>query len=183
MWATSLRSTTDIAISDWQVHSRPAGDNADNIIASFCSSSWPSIQLSILSNVSYNLSNVSYNHLKKIVFELEVTVVTERDDSYEVRSSQTGRDSQRYLLAMVYHVEMYSLRTIRFVIALNQSQMLKAVYQYNHNWRMDLNMTMCMHYKMRISWQYLLLEVCNSQRYKILVIFIQCWLKIMIWWR
>ena len=39
---------------------------------------------------------------KKIqVFELEVTVVTEPDESYEVRSSETGRDSQRYLLAMV----------------------------------------------------------------------------------
>ena len=98
VWATSLRSTTDISISDWQMHSRPAGDNADNVIASFSSSSWPSIQL-------YILSNVSYNHLKKIMFELEVTVVTERDDSYEVRSSQTERDSQRYLLAMVYHVE------------------------------------------------------------------------------
>ena len=35
------------------------------------------------------------------VFELEVTVVTEPDDSYEVRSSETGSDSQRYLLAMV----------------------------------------------------------------------------------
>ena len=55
MWATSLRrSTTYIDISDWQMHPRPAGDNAGNVIASFCSSSWPSIQLSILSNVSFN---------------------------------------------------------------------------------------------------------------------------------
>ena len=60
--------------------------------------------------------------------ELEVTVVTEPDDSYEVRSSETGRDSQRYLLAMVYHVEMCSLRTILFVIALNLSQIPKVVY-------------------------------------------------------
>ena len=42
----------------WQMNYRPAGDNADNVIASFCSSSWSSIQLSIL-------SNVSYSHLKK----------------------------------------------------------------------------------------------------------------------
>ena len=95
------------------MHSRPAGDNADNVIASFCSSSWPSIQLSIL-------SNVSYNHQDK-VFELEVTVVTESDDSYKVRSSETGRDSQHHPLTMVYHVEMYLLRTILFVIALNQN--------------------------------------------------------------
>ena len=60
-------------------------------------------------------------------------MVTEPDDSYEVRSSDTGRDSQRYLLAMVYHVEMYSLRIILFVIALNLSQIPKAVYRYNHN--------------------------------------------------
>ena len=60
-------------------------------------------------------------------------MVTEPDDSYEVRSSETGRDSQRYLLAMVYHVEMYSLRTILFVIALNLSQIPKVVYRYNHN--------------------------------------------------
>ena len=111
------------------MHSCPAGDYTDNVIASFCSSSWSSIQLSIL-------SNVSYDHLKKIqdeVFELEVTVETEPDVSYEVRSSETGRDSQRYLLVMVYHVEMYSLRTILFVIALNLSQIPKVVYQYNHN--------------------------------------------------
>ena len=55
------------------------------------------------------------------------------DDSYEGRSSKTGRDSQRYLLAMVYHVEMYSLRTILFLITLNLSQIAKVVYQYNHN--------------------------------------------------
>ena len=61
------------------------------------------------------------------VFELEVTVVTEPYDSYEVRSSKTGRDRQ---LAMVWHVEMYSLRTILFVIALNLSQIPKVVYQY-----------------------------------------------------
>ena len=67
------------------------------------------------------------------MFRLKVTVVTEPYDSYEVRSSETGRDSQRYLLAMVYHVEMYSLRTILFVIALNLSQIPKVVYQYNHN--------------------------------------------------
>ena len=57
------------------------GDNADNVIASFCFSSWSSIQLSIL-------SNVSYNHLQKFqdeVFELEVTVETEPDDCYDVR--------------------------------------------------------------------------------------------------
>ena len=67
------------------------------------------------------------------MFKLEVTVVTESDDSYEVRSSETGRDSQRYLPAMVYHVTMYSLRTILFVIGLNLSQTPKFVYQYNHN--------------------------------------------------
>ena len=67
------------------------------------------------------------------VSEIEVTVVTEPDDSYEVRSSETGRDSQRYLLAMVYHVEMCSLRTIVFVIALNLSQIPKVMYQYNQN--------------------------------------------------
>ena len=67
------------------------------------------------------------------VFELGVAMVTETDDSYEVRSSETGRDSQRYLLAMVYHFEMYSLRTILFVIALNLSQIPKVVYRYNHN--------------------------------------------------
>ena len=67
------------------------------------------------------------------VFELQVTVVTEPGDSYEVRSSETGRDSQRYLLAIVYYIEMYSLRTILFVIALNLSQIPKVVYQYNHN--------------------------------------------------
>ena len=44
-----------------------------------------------------------------------------------------GRDSQRYLLAMVYHVEMYSLRTILFLITLNLSQIPKVVYQYNHS--------------------------------------------------
>ena len=60
-------------------------------------------------------------------------MVTEPDDSYEVRSSETGRDSQRYLLAMVYHVEMCSLRTIVFVIALNLSQIPKVMYQYNQN--------------------------------------------------
>ena len=64
---------------------------------------------------------------------LGVRVVAERDDSCRARSSETGRDSQRYLLAMVYHVEMYSLQTILFVIALNQSQMPKVVYQYNHD--------------------------------------------------
>ena len=67
------------------------------------------------------------------VFELGVSMVTEPDDSYEVRSSETWRDSQRYRLAMVYHVEMYSLRTILFVIALNLSQIPKVVYRYNHN--------------------------------------------------
>ena len=67
------------------------------------------------------------------VFELGVAMVREPDDSYEVRSSETGRDSQRYLLAMVYHVEVYSLRTILFVIALNLSQIPKVVYRYNHN--------------------------------------------------
>ena len=67
------------------------------------------------------------------VFELGVAVVTELDDSYEVCSSETGRDSQCYLLAMVYHVEMYSLRTILFVTALNLSQIPKVVYRYNHN--------------------------------------------------
>ena len=41
-----------------------------------------------------------------------------------------GRDSQRYLLAMV---EMYSLRTILFLITLNLSQIPKVVYQYNHS--------------------------------------------------
>ena len=66
------------------------------------------------------------------MFELEVTVVTEPDDSYEVRSSETGRDGQRYLQARVYYVEMYSLRTILFVIALNLRQIPKVVYQYNH---------------------------------------------------
>ena len=63
-------------------------------------------------------------------------MITEPDDSYEVRSSETGRDSQhgqRYLLAMVYHVEMYSLRILLFVIALNLSQIPKVVYRYNHN--------------------------------------------------
>ena len=70
-------------------------------------------------------------------------MVTEPDDSYEVRSLETGRDSQRYLLAMVYHVEMYSLRMILFVIALNLSQIPKVVYRYNHNKRMELNMAMC----------------------------------------
>ena len=62
------------------------------------------------------------------VSELKVTVATEPDDSYKVRSSETGRDSQRYLLAMVYHVEMCSLRTILFVIALNLRQIPKVVY-------------------------------------------------------
>ena len=61
------------------------------------------------------------------MFELEVTVVTEPYDSYEVRSLETGRDSQRYLLAMVYHVEM--LRTILLVICMNLSQIPKIVYQ------------------------------------------------------
>ena len=60
-------------------------------------------------------------------------MVTERDDSFKARSSETGHDSQRYLPAMVYHVEMYSLRTIMLVIVLNQSQIPKVVYQYNHN--------------------------------------------------
>ena len=64
------------------------------------------------------------------MFELEVTAVTEPDDSYDVRSSETGRDSQRYLLAMVWHVEV---PTILFVIALNLSQIPKVVYQYNDN--------------------------------------------------
>ena len=67
------------------------------------------------------------------VFEIGVVMVTETDDNYEVRSLETGRDSQRYLLAMVYHVEMYSLRTILFVIQLNLSQIPKVVYRYNHN--------------------------------------------------
>ena len=62
------------------------------------------------------------------VFQLGVAMVTEPDDNYEVRSSKTGRDSQRYLLAVVYHVEMYSLRTILFVIALDLSQIPKVVY-------------------------------------------------------
>ena len=66
------------------------------------------------------------------MFELEVTVVTEPDDSYEVRSSEIGRDGQRYLQARVYYVEMYSLRTVLFVIALKLSQIPKVVYQYNH---------------------------------------------------
>ena len=57
--------------------------------------------------------------------ELEVTVVTEPDHSYEVRSSETGCDSQRYLLALVDHVEMCSLRIILFVIALDPSQIPK----------------------------------------------------------
>ena len=119
----------DIGISEWQMHSRPAGNNAGDVIASFCSSSRPSIQLPIL-------SNVSYNHLQKFqdeVFQLEVTVVTEPGDSYAVRSSETWRDSQCYLLAMVYHIEMHSLRTILFVTALNLIQIPKVVYQYNHN--------------------------------------------------
>ena len=98
------------------------------------------------------------------VFELEVTVATEPDDSYEVRSSETGRDNQRYTLVMVYHVEMYSLRRIFFVIALNLSQITKVAYQYNNNQRIEFNMAMCMYYNMRISWQYLLLKVCNSQK-------------------
>ena len=67
------------------------------------------------------------------VFELKVTVVTDPGDSYDVRSSETGRSSQRYLLAIVYHVEMYSLRTILFIIVLNLSQIPKVVYLYNHN--------------------------------------------------
>ena len=67
------------------------------------------------------------------VFELGVAMVTEPDDNYEVRSLETGRDNQRYLLAMLYHVEMYSLRTILFVISLNLSQIPKVVYRYNHN--------------------------------------------------
>ena len=67
------------------------------------------------------------------VFELGVAVVIEPDDSYEIRSSETGRDSQHYLLAMVYHDEMYSLRTILSVIALNLSQIPKVVYRHNHN--------------------------------------------------
>ena len=61
----------------------------------------------------------------RITICLELTAVTELDDNYEVRSSETGRDSQRYLLVMVFHVEMYSLWTILFVIALNQSQIPK----------------------------------------------------------
>ena len=116
------------------------------------------------------------------VFELEVTVVIEPDDSYEVRPSETGRDNQRYTLVMIYHVEMYSLRRILFVIALNLSQITKVAYQYNNNQRIEFNMAMCMYYNMRISWQYLLLKVCNSQRYTIIVKFIQYWLKIMIGW-
>ena len=60
-------------------------------------------------------------------------MVTGRDDSFKARSSETWHDSQRYLSAMVYHVEIYSLRTIMLVIALNQSQIPKVVYQYNHN--------------------------------------------------
>ena len=67
------------------------------------------------------------------MFELEVTVVTELDDSYGLSSSEAGRNIQRYLLVMVYHVEKYLLRTILFVIALNLSQIPKVVYQYNHN--------------------------------------------------
>ena len=63
------------------------------------------------------------------VFELGVAMVTEPDDSYVHQK----HDSQRYLLAMVYHVEMYSLRTILFVIALNLSQIPKVVFRYNHN--------------------------------------------------
>ena len=59
-------------------------------------------------------------------------MVTEPDDSYGVRSSEIGRDDQRYLQATVYHVEMYSLRTVLFVIALKLSQIPKVVYQYNH---------------------------------------------------
>ena len=49
------------------------------------------------------------------------------------KKKKPGRDSQRYLLAMVYHVEMYSLRTILFLITVNLSQIPKVVYQYNHN--------------------------------------------------
>ena len=61
-------------------------------------------------------------------------MVTGRDDSFKARSSEThGMTVKRYLSAMVYHVEMYSLRTIMLVIALNQSQIPKVVYQYNHN--------------------------------------------------
>ena len=67
------------------------------------------------------------------VFELGMAMEIEPGDSYEVRSSETGRDSQRYLLAMVYHVEMYSLRTILATIALNLSQIPKVVYRYSHN--------------------------------------------------
>ena len=52
---------------------------------------------------------------------------------HKKKPQKTGRDSQRYLLAMVYHVEMYSLRTILFLITLNLSQIPKVVYQYNHN--------------------------------------------------
>ena len=47
-----------------------------------------------------------FNKIEDEVSELEVTVVTEPDDSYEARSSVTRRDSQRYLLPMVYHVEI-----------------------------------------------------------------------------
>ena len=52
---------------------------------------------------------------------------------HKKKKKKAGRDSQRYLLAMVYHVEMYSLRTILFLITLNLSQIPKVVYQYNHN--------------------------------------------------
>ena len=105
-----------------------------------------------------------FKKIQNEVFELQVTLVTEPDDSYEVRSSEIGRDSQRYQLALVYHVEVCSSRTILFAIALNLSQIPKVVYQYNHSERMWLNMAMRMYYKMQISWQYLSLKVCNSIR-------------------
>ena len=58
------------------------GDNTDNVITSFCFSSWSSIQLCDLSNVSYN----NLQNFQDEVFELEVTVETEPDDCYDVRS-------------------------------------------------------------------------------------------------
>ena len=36
-----------------------------------------------------------FKKIQDKVFGLEVTVATEPDDNYEVRSSETGRDSQR----------------------------------------------------------------------------------------
>ena len=71
---------------------------------------------------------IIFKKIQDEMFKLELT-----DDSYEVRSSETGRDSQRYLLEMVYHVEMCSLRIILFVLGLNLSQIPKVVYQYKHS--------------------------------------------------